>query len=132
MWLFEGEEFNDELVDDYYGFVYIIENKLDGRRYIGRKYFTQAAQRQVKKKKRKYRKESDWKDYWGSSPSLLEDIRKLGKENFTRTILRLCRTRGETNYWEVKYQFDNDVLVSEDYYNSNIMTKFTRKNIGEI
>lgn len=129
-WSHEGELINENVADTYYGFVYIIRNKTNGKSYIGRKYFTQAATRQVKGKRKRYRKESNWKDYWGSSKRLLEDIESLGEENFERQILRLCKTRGECNYWEAKYQFEYDVLTGDDYYNDNIMMKFTRHNIG--
>ena len=36
-----------------FGFVYLIENLITGRKYIGRKYFTQAGTRQVNGKKKK-------------------------------------------------------------------------------
>ena len=130
MWLHEEKELHENVVNDYYGFVYLIRNKISGKSYIGRKYFTKASSRQVKGKRKRCRKESDWKDYWGSSKRLLEDIDKLGKENFERSILRLCKTRGECNYWEAKYQFEYDVLTGDNYYNDNIMMKFTRHNIG--
>ena len=130
MWLHEEKELHENVVNDYYGFVYLIRNKISGKSYIGRKYFTKASSRQVKGKRKRCRKESDWKDYWGSSKRLLEDIEKLGKENFERQILRLCKTRGECNYWEAKYQFEYDVLTGDNYYNDNIMMKFTRHNIG--
>jgi len=130
MWLYEEKELDYELVDNYYGFVYLIENIETGKRYIGRKYFTKASSRQVKGKKKRCRKESDWKDYWGSSQRLLADIEKIGTNKFKRSILRLCKTRGECNYWEAKLQFKHEVLENEDFYNDNIMMKFTRKNIG--
>ena len=130
MWLYEEKQFDHESADSYYGFVYLIENTESGKRYIGRKYFTKAAARQVKGKKKRYRKESDWKDYWGSSQRLLIDVENLGKDKFKRSILRLCKTRGECNYWEAKYQFMYDVLENDLYYNDNIMMKFTRRNIG--
>lgn len=130
MWLYEEKEFDHELAQEYYGFVYLIENIETGKRYIGRKYFTKASSKQVKGKKKRCRKESDWKDYWGSSQRLLIEIESLGKDKFKRTILRLCETRGECNYWETKLQFMHNVLESDLYYNDNIMMKFTRKNIG--
>jgi len=130
MWLFEEKEFNHDLAQEYYGFVYLIENIETGKRYIGRKYFTKASSKQVKGKKKRCRKESDWKDYWGSSQRLLTEIESLGKDKFKRTILRLCETRGECNYWEAKLQFMHNVLESDLYYNDNIMMKFTRRNIG--
>ena len=130
MWLYNDRELTDEDIKGHYGFIYQIDNLIDGRSYIGRKYFTKAGTKQVKGKKRKTRKESDWKDYYGSSPRLLEDIEKLGRDNFKRSIIRLCKTRGETNYWEAKLQFKYEVLESDLYYNDNILVKFTRRNIG--
>lgn len=130
MWLYNEKDLTDEDIQGYYGFIYKIENLIDGKLYLGRKYFTKAGTKQVKGKRKKTRKESDWKDYYGSSPHLLEDIERLGKENFKRTIVRLCKTRGETNYWEAKLQFANEVLESDKYYNANILVKFTRRNIG--
>lgn len=130
MWLYNGKELTDEDVKGYYGFIYEIECLDNSKLYLGRKYFTKAGTKQVKGKKRKTRKESDWKDYYGSSPRLLEDVEKLGKDKFVRRIVRLCKTRGETNYWEAKLQFANEVLESDKYYNDNILVKFTRRNIG--
>jgi len=130
MWLYNDKELTDEDIKGHYGFIYQIDNLIDGRSYIGRKYFTKAGTKQVKGKKRKTRKESDWKDYYGSSPRLLEDIEKLGRDSFKRSIIRLCKTRGETNYWEAKLQFKFEVLESDKYYNDNILVKFTRRNIG--
>ena len=130
MWLYDGKELTDEDIKGYYGFIYEIECLDNSKLYLGSKYFTKAGTKQVKGKKRKTRKESDWKDYYGSSPRLLEDIEKLGKDKFVRRIVRLCKTRGETNYWEAKLQFANEVLESDKYYNDNILVKFTRRNIG--
>lgn len=130
MWLYDGKELTDEDIKGYYGFIYEIECLVNSKLYLGRKYFTKAGTKQVKGKKRKTRKESDWKDYYGSSPRLSEDIEKLGKDKFVRRVVRLCKTRGETNYWEAKLQFANEVLESDKYYNDNILVKFTRRNIG--
>ena len=130
MWLYDGKELTDEDIKGYYGFIYEIECLDNNKLYLGRKYFTKAGTKQVKGKKRKTRKESDWKDYYGSSPRLLEEIEKLGKDKFVRRIVRLCKTRGETNYWEAKLQIANQVLESDKYYNDNILVKFTRRNIG--
>jgi hypothetical protein len=127
MWIHNDEEFVD--AGNWYGFIYEITNKLTGKKYIGRKYFTEAKTRQVKGKKKRTRVESNWREYWGSSKSLIEDIEKIGVENFSRKILMLCETRGNTNYWEAKFQFDNNVLLSDNYYNDWIMVKTHRKHI---
>ena len=137
-WLYEQKEFTDS--SKYFGFIYSITNNLNNKIYIGRKYFTSAKTKKPLKgrvNKRRSRVENDWKEYWGSSPILLNEIEKVGKENFTRQILRLCKTRGEVNYWEAKYMFEFDVLNAKlpngenKYYNENIMMKFTRRNIGK-
>lgn len=127
MWYHNNEEFVD--AGAWYGFIYEITNKLTGKKYIGRKYFTEAKTRQVKLKKKRTRVESNWREYWGSSKSLTEDIAKYGVENFSRKILMLCTTRGNTNYWEAKFLFDNNVLLSDNYYNDWIMIKTHRKHI---
>jgi len=127
IWVHNNKEFTDP--EDWYGFIYEITNNITGKKYIGRKYFTQSKTRQVKGKKKRSRVESDWRDYWGSNKSLLADIDKYGKENFTRKILLLCESRGNTNYWEAKFQFDNNVLLDDNYYNDWIMIKTHRKHI---
>ena len=137
MWIYGDKVFEDP--SGYYGFVYEITCTETNKRYIGRKYFSKAktlAPLKGKKNKRRSRVDSDWIEYYGSSKSLLEDVEKYGKDKFVRRILRLCKTRGETNYWEAKLQFYHDVLNTKNelgenlYYNENIMMKFTRKNIG--
>ena len=44
-WLLCDSEYIDDEMS--FGFVYMIENTITGRKYIGRKYFTQAGYRQV-------------------------------------------------------------------------------------
>ena len=86
-WLYEGKHFTSDDINDFFGFVYCITNLQNGREYIGRKYFWQF--RTPKGKKRKVKSESDWKKYYGSCPELKEEIGKMGRENFSRTILSL-------------------------------------------
>ena len=51
---------------------------------------------------------------------MVRDVEELGKEKFTREILYLCKTRGETNYMEAYFQFKEDVLLRDDNYNGII------------
>ena len=131
-WLFEGTPFLSENIDDNFGFVYLITNLKNGRRYIGRKYFWQF--RTPKGKKRKVKSESDWKKYYGSCPELKEDIEQLGRQNFSRTILSLHKTPGKTNYEETRQLFTNNVLTESldngvpKFYNSNILSRYFRKD----
>lgn len=124
-WRFDGEVFDSEDVGKYEGFVYCIVNRVDGRKYIGRKYFHSI--RKVKGKTRRQRSESDWKTYYGSSKELQEDVKKYGEENFDRVILSLHITRGDCNYEEVKQQFLYNVLEEDGFYNENINGKWYRK-----
>lgn len=136
MWLYEGKEL-EQPPDDCYGFVYEITNLVTGKKYIGRKFFTKAGYKQVKGKRKKIRKPSDWENYYGSSKNLLDDIEKYGKEYFRRDILRLCKTRAECTYYESKYQFDLGVLHALDfsgerlYYNDWIVCKIHSKSVRQ-
>lgn len=131
MWLYEANEILDEQVEGYFGFVYEIENLVNGKKYIGKKLFTKAKTRTLKRRKNKIRErvQSDWKEYFGSSKELLEDVTKFGKENFKRTILRLCKTKGETSYYEMWYQVTNNVLFDDTYYNNWIMARVHRSHV---
>lgn len=124
-WTFNDKEFDTEDIKDFVGFVYIIECLIDGRKYIGRKYFHNV--RKVKGKTRRVRSESDWKKYYGSSKELQDLVSKHGKENFRRIILSLHTTTGDCNYQEVKLQFQLNVLERDDYINDNINGKWHRK-----
>ena len=134
-WIYMGTPFDGSLIGDNFGFVYEITNKLNGRSYIGRKYFWSF--RTPKGKKRKVKSESDWRNYYGSCPELKEEIGKLGRQNFSRTILSLHKTAGKTNYEETRQLFTNNVLTESlddgtpRYYNSNILSRYFRKDYYE-
>ena len=131
-WYYNGEVFRSENISDNFGFVYLIENKINGRKYIGRKYFWSF--RKPKGKNRKVKSESDWKKYYGSCPELKEDVIKFGRENFSRTMLSVHKTGGKTNFEETRQLFANNVLTeslddgSPAWYNSNILSRYFRKD----
>ncbi len=133
-WLYLERTFDSDDVGDYFGFVYLITNKSNQRQYIGRKYFWSF--RTPPGKKRKQKQESDWKRYYGSCPELKEDVKKYGKEFFSREILSLHKTKGTCNFEETKQLFLNNVLSealddgSPAYYNSNILGRYMRKDYG--
>ena len=114
-------------IRDSFGYVYCITNLQSGKKYIGRKYFTQ--RRKPRGGKRKVTTESDWKRYYGSSKELKQDVTKFGRNTFKREILSLHRTKGWVNYEETRQLFLNNVL-SEDanYYNSNILGRYMKKD----
>ena len=133
-WTFDNKPFDSNDIGDYFGFVYLITNKSNSRRYIGRKYFWSF--RKPPGKKRKVKQESDWKKYYGSCPELKEDLKKYGKETFNREIISLHTTKGNCNFEETKQLFLNNVLSealddgSPAYYNSNILGRYMRKDYG--
>jgi len=114
-WLYEGRIFREEDIGTAYGFVYRITNLTNNRDYIGKKFFTRAKTQTIKGKKKRSRVSSDWKDYYSSSEELNEDVKKFGEHNFRREILRLCKNKTECSYYEAKYQFAEDVLLTNSY-----------------
>jgi hypothetical protein len=121
-WKYNGN-LVEEIADQYIGFVYIITNLTNNKKYIGKKLAKFKKTRpplKGKKRKRKSLVESDWQAYWGSSEHLLADVSELGPENFSREILYFCTTRGELSYREAKEQFDRGVLLTDEYYNGII------------
>lgn len=121
-WKFQEKCF-EEAEENQFGFIYCISNKIDGKVYIGKKQFTFRKKKVLSKKARigtrkrveVSRVSSNWQNYWGSSKSLLEDIAKLGKHNFERTILKFCKNKSELSYWEVYYQIQYEVLFKPSY-----------------
>lgn len=129
-WIYQGAILTDTTIPaKAYGFLYIITHTPTGKRYLGRKYITKAKTKTVKGKKIKSRVESDWRDYWGSSPYLLDWIAVEGKENFTREIILWSEGRGEINWLEVEMQVKLNVLRDDSWMNSNISAKYYKKNI---
>ena len=122
----------ETLPEDCVGFVYLITNLTNQRKYIGKKLakFSKTTQKTVKlkngnKKKKKIRSkvDSDWRDYYGSSPELTKDVELLGKDNFKREILYYCKSKAECSYIEAREQFSRRVLESQDWYNGHIQVR---------
>jgi hypothetical protein len=128
-WLYNGQIVDSELLDEFLGFVYIITNLTNNKKYIGKKLLKRTKTRQVKGKKKRSLVESDWKTYYGSNKTLQENVESLGIHNFKREILRLCKGKGECNYYEAKEQFGVDILNNQEYYNDWIQCKIHRKHL---
>lgn len=148
-WFYKGKEIKE--VDDFgkgvYGFIYKITNKETGKFYIGKKilFFVRnkklgkkelAALKEERKqlgmrgavpKKKQVITESDWKDYFGSSKELIDEIEKKGKENYSREILQLAYNSKQLTYFETAFQMKENVL-QRDTYNHSILGKFHRKD----
>ena len=131
-WKLNNVPVTPEMTEGYYGFVYQITDNVNKKKYIGRKYFTKAGYKTVKGKRKKIRKDSDWMDYYGSNTKLKDQVELHGKEQFDREILRLCKTRSETNYYELHFQIHCQVLLSDEWYNDWITAKISRKHLTSL
>lgn len=144
-WLHEEKEIVDisQFPEGAVGFVYFITNIQSEKFYIGKKalYMNQSKLLTKKEmlewskpgrvpKKRKIRKESDWKTYYGSNKLVKEEVKTLGEDKFQRNILKFCFSKKQMSYWEQYYQFEYNVLFREDSYNDNIAGKFYRKDVA--
>jgi len=137
MWIYNNKEVI-ALPDDVVGFVYLITNTLNGKRYIGKKLakfaktrYKMHTQKNGKKIRKKIRSkvDSDWLTYYGSSEALTKDIELFGKDLFSREILRLCYSKAECSYYEAKEQFYNGVLETDDWYNGQISVRCHKSHI---
>ena len=137
-WLYQDTPV-ETLPEECVGFVYLITNNLSGRKYIGKKLakFSKTTYKIVKqkngiKKRKKIRSkvDSDWREYYGSSPELTADIITLGTENFSREILFYCKSKSECSYVEAREQFERKVLESTDYYNGHIQVRVHKSHIN--
>ena len=139
-WTYENQ-LVEVLPEDCVGYVYLITNTLSGRKYIGKKLakFSKTTTKTVtlkngtkKKKKIRSKIDSDWREYYGSSPELSKDIAELGTANFTREILFYCKSKAECSYVEAREQFSRRVLESNDYYNGHIQVRVHGSHIKKL
>ena len=129
-WTYKGKPV-ESIDDEYEGFVYLITNLKTQQKYVGKKlakFKTTKPPLKGKKNKRRGYKESDWREYWGSSDRLNEDVKNLGEENFSREILYFCKSRAEMSYIEAREQFDRRVLETDEYYNGIINVRVGGSN----
>lgn len=131
MWYMNDEPY-DETPEEYQGFVYLITEIDTDKKYIGKKFFWKPKilpKTKTRKRRVKTRVESDWRKYYGSSNEVKLLVEKKGVDNYKRTILYLCKTKGECSYYEAKLQFEHDVLLRDDYYNEFIGCKIHSKHL---
>jgi hypothetical protein len=134
MWFYKQKQFNPAEFDyeNLAGFVYLITNLQNGKMYVGKKNFWSTRRLPPLKgqKRRRVKKiESDWMNYYGSSEEVKLLVEQLGPPNFHREILRLCESKGEMSYYEMKEQIDREVLFKDEYYNEFIGGKIHSKHV---
>jgi hypothetical protein len=128
-WKYNNQDFI-EIPKGMEGFVYLITNLTNHKKYIGKKHFW--TRQKDRKTGRRKTKESDWIDYWGSCDELKEDVKELGKDKFSREILYLCPHKKSMSFYETMEQFKRDVILREDYYNTNVEGKFFSSEVDRI
>ena len=133
-WFFHNtpQEFTEEDIGDHFGFVYLITHNSTGRKYIGKKFFSKAGYKQVKGKRKKIRKNSDWLTYWGSNKELQEEVKLNGEDQYTREILHICKTRSECSYWETWEIFVRHALMNDGYYNALVSCKIRKDHLIKV
>ena len=135
-WKYNNKPFDSEMIGDYIGFVYEITDTENKMKYIGKKKFWSKVTRpplKGKTRKRRSVKESDWKQYYGSSEEVKQLVENTGDWRFKRKILYLCTTLGEMTYLEMKEQIDREVLLKPDeYYNAFIGGKIHRNHVKNL
>ena len=153
-WTFQGRLITDikDMPEGTYGFIYETLHKPSGLKYIGKKvlYFERnkrlgkralAALKEERKAKgiggrvplkQKVVTESDWKDYYGSHPTILKYVKESKdlRKDFERRILDYVPNKKLLTYFECKHLFINGVLetFSHQYINDNVLGKFYRKD----
>jgi hypothetical protein len=128
-WLYQGRLFTEEDIGNNYGFVYLITHVKTDRKYIGKKFFSKAGYKQVKGKRKKIRKNSDWLTYWGSNKELQEEVKVNGEAEYSREILYLCKTRSECSYYETYEIFLRHALLGDGYYNQWCSCKIRKDHL---
>lgn len=89
-------------INKYYGFIYITKNKVNGRKYIGKKA---------------YDKGDRWKSYLGSGIALKNAISKYGREKFTKKIIDNAITPEELCNKEIYWIKQYNAVESDKFYN---------------
>lgn len=148
IWLYKDKTIQDisDFPENTYGFIYIITHLPSGKKYLGKKNLFFERNKKLGKKellqlkeerkgqkgrlpsKKKVITESDWKTYYGSSSEIKELINTSTPEDFRREIIRLVSSKKLLTYYETKYLFKYNVLLNDNFLNSNILGKFFKSD----
>lgn len=135
-WYHNNIEFDESQIENNVGFIYIITELSTNRQYIGQKIFhNKVAKKPLKgmKNRRISKKQSDWLSYYGSNDELKARVLELGDSNYRREIIRLCKSKSEMNYWELKTIMETDALLNPDkFFNSWVSFRINRNQLKHI
>lgn len=136
-WIYNGKVFTDnDIPENAVGFIYqmtaIIDNKTVS--YIGKKnFFSNTKTKLAKKvaptdkrlKKYKVVTKSAYQNYYSSN----DILKQAHKDNIIiqRYIIKICYSKTELTYQEVKHQFIAEVLENDMYLNGNILGRFYKQ-----
>lgn len=136
-WIYMGKVFEPEMIPEgAIGFVYQMSAIINGKSlsYIGKKNFHSNTKKKLSKKamptdkrKKGYVKVTKlaYENYY-SSNDVLKAAHKKGI-TIQRKILRICYSKTELTYNEVKFQFGYQVLESDNFLNGNILGRFYKQ-----
>jgi len=139
-WLYNGSDFTESDYDKiklegFMGFIYIIREINSEMKYIGKKQFIRPKILPITKtRKRRVRTlvESDWREYYSSSPTIMENVSSGNRGAYTREILTFGKSKGDLSYLEAKEQFARDVLIRDDYLNGIINCKIHKTHVRSL
>jgi hypothetical protein len=130
-WVMNSEPFEmsyeDILINDYFGFVYLMEEVDTGKKYVGEKGFHSFLTPKGGKNKKK--QESNWRKYPSSNALLglhIKQSEEARNEKFKFTILSICKDKSIMKFDEVRWMMLLGALVSDDYYNDNVKINVMR------
>lgn len=131
----------EEFPEGTYGYVYQTTHIPTGKKYIGKKTLIYNLKKKLGKKElsewtgrgrppatKIVKKESDWKDYYGSHNFIKGLIKEGHQHEFEREILQLAFSKKELTYLENKWLFSMSVLESTDFLNDNIEGRYFKKD----
>ena len=136
-WLYEDKPWNpeyDDIPPEYFGFIYRITDKETGEMYIGQKRMRRTKTLPVtktRKRKQKLLVESDWRTYYSSSKHIQNNVSKGLEGLYKREILRFGYSKGDLSYLETLEQFNQGVLLKDEYLNGIINCRIHKKHLSE-
>lgn len=138
-WLHNGKVFTDEHIPEgAIGFIYEMTTIINGHSYsyIGKKNFRADVKTKLSKKAlptdkrlKTYKRvtKSTYQNYYSSN----DVLKKAAKDGvlIKREIIKICFSKNELTYQEVKHQFVRGVLENDFYLNGNILGRFYKNKI---